>query len=101
MESYKVLVLSTAHLTKRDSLELAELASAGNLRYDSMVLEREFGFFVKLYEPPKGGDEDMNGRDELSPDFKRIIDYAVAHGYRMVEFDRDGDIVDIFPSHEW
>lgn len=101
MESYRVLVLSTNHLTEKDS-EILE----GLVENDGMVMSRYTGFFVKLYS--EDGEEDgkariHNCREEqgLSKDFASIMEYAAEMGYRGVEFDRDAEREDRFAFHSW
>lgn len=94
-ESYKCLAVSTAHLTDRDKRALSSLAGE-----DQMIFERDCGYFIKLYEPAERGDDDLNYREGLSHYFKNLIEYAVNKGYRMIEFDRDVEVLDIFPTHE-
>lgn len=94
MEIYKVLVLSTGHLTESDSRVLSSLAKT-----DSMIAERDTGYFLKLYVPE--GPNDHNYRLGMSPDFHRIVAYATAKGFLMIEFDRDAAPVAEFSMHVW
>lgn len=93
-ESYKCLALSTGHLTEKDMRILTGLAGD-----DQMVFERECGFFIKLYESAEVGEDDSNYRDGFSSYLLKILDYALANGYRMIEFDRDVEVLDLFPTH--
>ena len=96
MEQYKCLALSTAHLTKKDAALLSDLSSI-----DPMVMSRDTGFFIKLYDDQGGGD-DLNYKGGYSPDLRRVISYAISHGHRLIEFDNDVEIHgDVFAVHDW
>lgn len=92
-ESYRCLCLSTAHLTKNDVGVLEELAGK---KADQMIFERDSGFFIKLYE-----ESEYNQREGMSAGYHKIIEYALAKGFRMIEFDCDVEALDIFESHNW
>ena len=89
VETYKVMALSTAHLTEDDIRILTEEANDSD---EWMVMQREPGFFIKLY----ADESDLNYTHGHSQTLKQIIRYAVSHGYEMIEFDRDAAIVSMF-----
>jgi len=92
-EDYKVVVLSTAHLTEEDRDALAEAVADG----EQMVLQRETGFYLKLYPE----DTPDNFRHGHSDSIKNIIRWAHQAGYRMIEFDCDAAVMQGFPVFDW
>jgi len=92
-ESYKVVVLSTSHLSKKDVEALDHAISDG----DNMVLKRMTGFFIKLYPSNTAS----NFRHGHSESIKKLISWALNKGYQMIEFDCDGNLVPQFPTYEW
>lgn len=93
-DTYQVIALSTGHLTEQDRDRLRKTC---NDQDNNMVLCRDTGFFIKLYE-------------ELSPEdlpswysetLKRLILAIHRQGYRMIEFDSDAPVLDAFPVYEW
>ena len=92
VETYTVMVLSTAHLTPQDTEVLSEQAKNPD---EWMIMEREPGFFIKLYA---FADHEGDNRFSHSETLKNIIRYALANGHQMIEFDRDAvEMVDLFP----
>jgi len=91
-ESYKVLVLSTAHLRDYDIQRLTHKARDPD---NNMVMERDTGFFIKFYE-----DIDLDQDEKQSLNFNVIVATALAEGFRMLEFDRDAPVYDDFASYE-
>jgi len=94
IETYKVVALSTGHLTieDRDALQ----AAADDIE-ETMVMGRSTGFFIKLY--------DLADSDDLrhghSESIKRIVQWAKGLGFQMIEFDRDADTLPCFPVYDW
>ena len=89
-ETYRVLALSTGHLTQEDC-QLLEGSSS------QMIMKRDAGFFVKLYE-----DDFLIPYEECySETFKDIIRWAHQSGYRMIEFDCDAAELDKFTIFDW
>ena len=80
-ETYTVLVLSTGLLTVADQFTLNALVE------ENMVMRRDTGYFVKLYE-----EEEYNQASYgiLSKAVRTIILESHKLGFRMIEFDRDG-----------
>jgi hypothetical protein len=91
-ESYKVLVLSTAHLRDYDIQRLTHKARDPE---NNMVMERDTGFFVKLYD-----NLDYDQDEKQSLNFNVIVATAHNEGFRMLEFDRDAPVYDDFSSYE-
>lgn len=92
-EEYRVLAVSTSHLHKSDIHGMECAARTGT---EQMLMERDTGFFLKLYE--EDTEPERNVRPEWSNDANRIIRWAYVHGYRMIEFDADAQTMDTFPE---
>lgn len=92
-EHYQVAAMSTSHLTEEDRDALIASIEQG----EQMVLQRQAGFFLKLYA--EGSPE--NYRHGVSDTLSDIIRWAVQSGYRMIEFDADADVLPQFPVFEW
>jgi hypothetical protein len=90
-ESYKVLALSTGHITKEDTDALNAAAADPE---ENMVMKRDTGWFIKLYYVP-----DIS--DQHSPAIKLIIKLAVNAGFQMIEFDGDAGYIDGLPTFDW
>lgn len=97
LDEYRAIALSTAHITEADRDELAAAATDG----DTMVLMRESGFFIKLYEETEDGDGQSNYRHGVSESIKQIIRWAYNAGYRMIEFDSDAPFLEGFQTYNW
>lgn len=93
LETYQVVVLSTAHLTQSGRKELDK---RGHTPTDGMVFVREEGFFIKLYE--FNSDNEKNVRDE---NLQFVLRWALKQEFRMIQFDRDGPICDALPEFNW
>lgn len=93
VEEYKVVALSTGHLTEADRDALADAINDG----DHMVLQRESGFFLKLYEE----NTCLNLCHGHSESIKEIIQWAHKAGYLMLEFDADAMVLPQFPVYDW
>lgn len=90
-ESYSTLVLSTAHFTVEDN---------ENLNVDShWIHQTDYGFRIKLH--PTLTVRELEQVTTLSDSIKRVFDFALASGYRAVEFDRDADALDELPTFDW
>ncbi len=92
-EFYRVVAMSTGHLTEEDRDKLAEAVNDG----DQMVLQRESGFFLKLFNKESPG----NYRHGHSETIKDIIRWACQSGCRMIEFDCDAPTLPQFPVFDW
>jgi len=93
-ESYRAVAISTSHLTEKDRDALEETAQD---QEETMVMSREYGFFIKLYPD----DSVLNYRYGHSDTIKDIIKWAVHSEYQMIEFDRDAGALEQFPEFEW
>ena len=91
-ETYSCAAISTAHMTLTDSMALTRLVAQG----DGMIMIRDTGFFIKLYEEPE-----YNRRDKLSAGLNDLIEHLHSQGFRLVEFDQDADKLDDWPTYVW
>lgn len=91
--SYRTLVLSLAHITKEDEVVLArEKVNQDN----GMILGRDTGFFIKLYE-----DLEDCLMDDYSLPLKSLVIWAKEKGYSMIELDFEGPVMDeVFPTFD-
>ncbi len=94
IETYKVVAISTGHISERDAKLLTEAAESGE---DDMVMARPTGFFIKFVDSPESDDCRHGESDEI----KNIILWAKAHGFQMIEFDSDATVYDQFPEFHW
>jgi hypothetical protein len=87
-EEYRCVAVSTAHLTAaaKDCLSL-EVAS-------NMVMDRDTGWFVKLYD-----DWPSNAWTD-EPHLLVILFWAWNNNYRLIEFDADALELDQFVTFE-
>jgi hypothetical protein len=79
-EQYKVVGISTGHLTVDDSFSLDKLSSDCDC---NIVMGRSTGWFIKLYDQKDQG-QAYHG---MSIQFITILNSAYEAGFRMVEFD--------------
>lgn len=89
---YKVVVLSTAHLTEgdKDAMEL------GNHDNSQMIMKRDTGFFVKLYD-----EVESNYCGFMSESLLKIIRWAHHERFSMIEFDSDARELSQFETFDW
>lgn len=80
-DNYKVIGISTCHLSKADQVSLDELAQDEQC---NMVMKRDTGWFVKLYE-----EKEYNDGHAVSDNLKALLGFCFNAGYRMIEFDAD------------
>ena len=80
IEEYKVLVLSTEHLTQ-DDFDILD-----GMIFTNMVMSRDTGYFVKLYSEQC---YNTDAYEALSPSFAKIVQYASDNKFGMIEFDSD------------
>ncbi len=92
-DSYRVISISTAHLSPGDIIGLDSLANDSECQ---MVMKRDTGYFVKLYDDI----ETNNGFIGHSDSFDNIVINAYEAGYRMIEFDCDATIYACLPAFE-
>ena len=80
-EQYKTLCISTGDLGVQDLHNLKHIDS-------QMVMERDTGFFIKLYDEEEYNMDEFQGLDWKT---KVIINAARDAGFRMIEIDCDAD----------
>ena len=80
---YKAVAISTADVPPHDMHNLKHMDSG-------MVMERDTGFFIKLYEEPE---YNMQEFQNLTFRLNTILQQAHYLGYRMVEIDCDAEPV--------
>lgn len=83
-DSYRTIGISNYHLSGADTVVLDDLASDPEC---NMVLKRDTGWFVKLYESP-----DANTHASMSLNLNSILSACLSAGYRMIEFDADANL---------
>ena len=103
METYTVLAMSTGHLTKEDNSLLHSITHRHHHALENpfygMVMTREKGYFIKLYDERYLNEE---GATEFSPALQKIILHAHDEGHRMVEFDCDAaEYPALFETFNW
>lgn len=91
-DTYKAIGIYIGHLSKPDREALKELSEDGEV---TMVMERDTGFFVKLYDEAK-----YNVYGELSDLANNILAFAYEAGFRMIEFDCDATAYDCLPCFD-
>ena len=94
IEAYRVVALSTGHLTIEDRDALQDAADDAE---ETMVMSRSSGFFIKLCDLADEGDL----RHGHSESIKRIIQWAKGLGFQMIELDMDADTLPCFPIYDW
>tara|TARA_R110001599_G_scaffold350659_2_gene581138 strand:- start:69 stop:347 length:279 start_codon:yes stop_codon:yes gene_type:complete len=92
METYQVIALSTSHIEQADNNALRIAAFQTN-----MVMERESGFFIKLYMNDLAG----NIRGDYSPSLCKVIEFAFNNNFEMIELDSDAQIIQELDQHDW
>ena len=100
-ETYKVIALSTAHISKEDA---AALDAAAADPEENMVMKRSTGWFIKLYWEQDSNDQETKNRNRrhgVSAEIKDLLSMAANAGFQMVEFDSDADCVAGIPIFDW
>jgi len=90
-EQYKCVALSTAHLSRTAVFELELFAIDSN---NNMVMERDSGWFIKLYG-------DGCDKNKYTRTLQAIVNKMVSEGYLMIEFDCDVLASDDFKVYAW
>jgi hypothetical protein len=90
-DQYKTIGISVNHVSEADRESLSELAIDESC---GMVLERDTGWFIKLYD-----ESDSNNRHSISDDLKSLLESCLSAGYRMVEIDCDAKIYESLPTY--
>ncbi len=86
------LDLSTAHITKQDSILLTRPAYETNV----VAYNYDEGFFV-----PISSTSEDNPVDEFSSQFKAIYQYCRDNNINMLRLDADADQSAQFPTFDW
>ena len=96
MKTYKMLDISTGHLSKKD-VDLLEYSDKNSF---SCVIYEE-GFYINLalfeHDLPVMKQE----KQRFSPEFFKIIERALAEGCTHINFDRDGEEYEEFIKFDW
>jgi len=96
--SFKVLDISTAHITKSDADALTDMGKHREDRGrigDLLVYEYTEGMFVYA------GCSEKATHGALSKACLDILEWAWVHNYRFVRFDGDGEIYADLPAFNW
>ena len=92
-ETYRVVVLSTAHLTSQDN----EWLSVQNT-VTSDIIARPYGYLIKL---PGDDVDDFMSEHSFSENLQKIIYWAINAGFGMIEFDCDAEVQSQLAVYEW
>ena len=84
-EQYKTLCISTEDIGPQDLHNLHHIDS-------EMIMERDYGFFIKLYEEEEYNMDEFQGLDWKT---LMIIKAARDAGFRMIEIDCDAQPLNI------
>jgi hypothetical protein len=104
-EQYSCLAVSTSHIKESDAKMLQHLADSEPNVCD-MIMARESGFFIKLYEEEDEYLDDpeyehLNYYSTLSHEANALIELAYRAGYRLIELDCDARRYPNLPMFEW
>jgi len=88
-DQYRCLGVSTAHLSPEAQASLEREQGGG------MIMERDTGWFVKLYD-----DINILQQMNLSTDLLQLLFTIHDAGFRMVEFDADAQIHNLLTQYE-
>jgi len=95
IETYTAVAMSTGHLSEEDKALLSKQAKDPGC---SRIMEREYGFFIKV--PGEPADVGYNLIEGGSKELNRIIIWAMGCGFQMIEFDADANYIDGFAVQE-
>lgn len=90
---FKVLDISTGHMTLEDNKKLIDEAQDGHAPVYEL---REYGFLVYVGEIEENWPD-----DEMSSAFRKVLDTAKELGCDYVRFDRDGREYPELQKFEW
>lgn len=96
LDYYSVVAISTEHITEDDSEKLANMSQNNN-----MIMNRDTGFFIKLYQDEVDFDGLTLSLEGHSDSVKNIIRWAHNKGFQMIELDCDGMKIDELPTYDW
>lgn len=88
VEVQKMLVLSTAHISRETALYLDNYQSIG-------YSKDEYGWFIPIT------DVDTQYRNGWPDDLWAIRKFAIAHGCSWIMLDRDADTIDGLETWDW
>ncbi len=90
LEIEKVLVVSTAHMTKEDCNLLTKCGEENTL----VVYDTEFFFLMPM-------DQELG--DKFSPAFRKLFDFVKNHEeqFTHLKLDGDGMLLDDFEEFDW
>lgn len=97
LETYRVVTLSTSHMTRADDEALGR--NGYDIQLPMGVACHDYGYIVST-NADNEGDEDERAR-YLSRELIQVLDWARETGFRWFEFDRDAPCVDGLPTFEW
>ena len=86
MEIYTCIAMSTAHLSDKSQRVLANTAKHRHMPGHGMVVERDTGFFIKLYEENEYNLSWINFIEDLA-DLADLVSWAHRAGARLIELD--------------
>ena len=111
METYTVLAISTAHITKKDNDVFISITHrhphVHGHPFANMIMARDAGYFMKLYDEAYLNDlatyqQVMPEGGRFSLALHKIIMYAHGEGHRMIEFDCDApEYPELFETFNW
>lgn len=97
-ETYAVMAVSTAHLSPGDRNELAQRAMDA---CNNMVMARDTGFFIKLFQGDTAIESvRMNDEPAYSDGLRALVIEALKDGVEMIELDADAAALARYPVHE-
>ena len=96
MKTYKMLDISTAHISEKDS----KLLSKQDL-IPFTCLNYEEGFIINLSVFQNDPVQKEQQRKRFSPEFFKIIEKALEEGCTHINLDRDGEVYTEFPEFDW
>jgi len=101
LEIYRVLVLSTAHVTFEDNEKLTELALEDPADQDYSVLDTGYGWLVQVLQQFTSEQKQAYREMGMSPEFVKLLDFAAQNDIQWLHFDRDGNAYEEFPQFDW
>lgn len=106
-----VLELSNAHITEKDNGELSRMVEETISKHDFIskqplnIGEMYYGYCIVIPEAEEYVMESIEECQrlgyELSEDFYNILWHARRNDYRVIIFDRDAEVLDELPTHDW
>lgn len=107
MEITKMLILSTAHISKSTAgrmtiegagtLQKAEETNIGVVVYN----KGEYGWLIPIVADELQEGEKFNHESETPEDLAAVLRFAIEHDCTWVMFDRDAEVVESLPKYDW